>query len=145
VATIPSTSDFIIVLTCYREIADLEWSEFEFGRAAVLHVRRAKNGKPSGIRPARAAAAISGFNLRLRDRTRRPFTPDVVNRPIKRIGDRAGLAFPVHAHMLWHACGYALPMSGATRDWPSHRSIQRTTRYTQSSAAPFKVFPEVGA
>jgi integrase len=29
------------------EICDLEWSQVEFGRSASLHVRRAKNGKPS--------------------------------------------------------------------------------------------------
>jgi integrase len=29
------------------EICDLEWSQVEAGRAASLHVRRAKNGKPS--------------------------------------------------------------------------------------------------
>jgi hypothetical protein len=33
-----------------------------------------------------------------------------VNRLIKRIGERAGFAFPVHAHMLRHGCGYRWPM-----------------------------------
>jgi type 1 fimbriae regulatory protein FimB/type 1 fimbriae regulatory protein FimE len=42
-----------------------------------------------------------------------PFTADAVNRLIKRIGERAGLSFPVHAHMLRHACGYALANAGA--------------------------------
>jgi type 1 fimbriae regulatory protein FimB/type 1 fimbriae regulatory protein FimE len=41
-----------------------------------------------------------------------PFTPDAVNRLIKRIGVRARFAFPVHAHMLRHACGYALANAG---------------------------------
>src|SRR6185312_10502453 len=34
------------------EIADLEWSQVEFGRSASLHIRRVKNGKPS-VRPLR--------------------------------------------------------------------------------------------
>jgi site-specific recombinase XerD len=41
-----------------------------------------------------------------------PFTPDAINRLIKRIGVRAGFASPVHAHMLRHACGYALANAG---------------------------------
>ena len=41
-----------------------------------------------------------------------PFTADAVYRLIKRIGKRAGFAFPVHAHMLRHGCGYALAQQG---------------------------------
>jgi hypothetical protein len=73
-----------------------------------------------------------------------PFTPDAINRLIKRIGERARLGFPIHAHMLRHACGYALANAGhdtrRIQDWLGHRSIQHTTRYTQLSAAPFKDF-----
>jgi type 1 fimbriae regulatory protein FimE len=73
-----------------------------------------------------------------------PFTPDAVNRLVKRIGERAGFAFPVHVHMLRHACGYALANAGhdtrRIQDWLGHRSIQHTTRNTQLSAAPFKDF-----
>jgi type 1 fimbriae regulatory protein FimB/type 1 fimbriae regulatory protein FimE len=29
------------------DICDLDWSQVEFGHSASLHVRRAKNGKPS--------------------------------------------------------------------------------------------------
>jgi integrase len=65
-----------------------------------------------------------------------PFTPDAVNRLIKRIGERARFAFLVHAHMLRHACGYALANAGhdtrRIQDWLGHRLIQHTTRYTQS-------------
>jgi integrase len=45
--------DATLILTAFRhglratEICDLEWSQVEFGRSASLHVRRAKNGKPS--------------------------------------------------------------------------------------------------
>ena len=34
------------------EIADLEWSQVEWGRNPALHVRRAKNGKPA-VHPVR--------------------------------------------------------------------------------------------
>jgi type 1 fimbriae regulatory protein FimB/type 1 fimbriae regulatory protein FimE len=149
--------DAALLLIGYRhglravEIADLEWSQIEFGRIATLHVRRAKNGKPS-------AHPLRGDEIRaLRDLQRQtnggfvfeterggPFTPDAVNRLIKRIGKRAGLPFPVHAHMLRHACGYALANAGhdtrRIQDWLGHRSIQHTTRYTELSAAPFNDF-----
>jgi hypothetical protein len=50
-----------------------------------------------------------------------PFTPDAVNRLIKRIGERARFAFPIHVHMLRHACDYALANAGhdtrAIQDW----------------------------
>src|SRR3981189_1025974 len=50
--------DATLVLVAYRhglrakEACELEWSQVEFGRSAALHVRRAKNGKPS-VHPVR--------------------------------------------------------------------------------------------
>ena len=71
-----------------------------------------------------------------------PFTSDAVNWVIKRIGERAGFAFPVHCHMLRHACGYALANAGhdtrALQDWLGHRSIQHNVRYTELSPTRFK-------
>jgi site-specific recombinase XerD len=71
-----------------------------------------------------------------------PFTTDAVNRLIKRIGERAGLPFQVHAHMLRHACGNAMANAGHDRrliqDWLGHRAIQHTVRYTELSPVRFK-------
>jgi type 1 fimbriae regulatory protein FimE len=73
-----------------------------------------------------------------------PFTPDAANRLIKRIGERAGFDFLVHAHMLRHGCGYALANAGhdtrTIQDWLGHRSIQHTVRYTELSPTRFKDF-----
>ena len=70
--------------------------------------------------------------------------PDAVNRLIKRIGERAGFAFPVHCHMLRHACCYALANAGhdtrALQDWLGHRSIQHTVRYTELLPTRFTDF-----
>jgi type 1 fimbriae regulatory protein FimB/type 1 fimbriae regulatory protein FimE len=150
--------DATMILIAYRhglraaEIADLEWSQIELGRNAALHVRRVKNGKPS-VHPLRGdeVRALRELRRQFPDSsfvfaTERggPFTTDAINRQIKSIGARAGLAFPVHAHMLRHGCGYALANAGhdtrRIQDWLGHRSIQHTTRYTQLSAAPFKDF-----
>lgn len=150
--------DATLILIAYRhglravELCDLEWSQVEFGRAATLHVRRAKNGKPS-------AHPLRGDEVRALRELRRqfpdsafvfatersgPFTPDAINRLIKRIGERAKFAFPVHAHMLRHGCGYALANAGhdtrAIQDWLGHRSIQHTVRYTELTATRFRDF-----
>ena len=51
--------DATLILVAFRhglravEIADLEWSQVEWGRNPALHVRRAKNGKPA-VHPIRA-------------------------------------------------------------------------------------------
>jgi len=57
-------------------------------------------------------------------------------------GARTGFPFKVHAHMLRHACGYALAMRGTTRGQFKTGSgiarIQHTVRYTELSPARFK-------
>lgn len=145
--------DATLIMIAYRhglravEIADLEWSQVEFGRNATLHVRRAKSAHPLRGEEIRALRdlqrrATTGFVFQ----TERagPFTSDAVNRLIKRIGDRAGFPFPVHAHMLRHGCGYALANAGhdtrSIQDWLGHRSIQHTVRYTELNATRFKDF-----
>lgn len=63
-------------------------------------------------------------------------------RLVKTIGARAKLSFGVHAHMLRHACGYALANAGhdtrLIQDWLGHRAIQHTARYTELSPTRFK-------
>ena len=118
--------DATLILIAFRhglravEICDLEWSQAELGRSAALHVRRAKNGKPS-VHPLRGdeVRALRELRRQFPDSvfvfaTERggPFTPDAVNRLIKRIGERASFPFKVHVHMLRHGCGYALVNQG---------------------------------
>jgi type 1 fimbriae regulatory protein FimB/type 1 fimbriae regulatory protein FimE len=54
---------------------------------------------------------------------------------IARLGERAKMPFPIHPHMLRHACGYALANAGhdtrALQAWLGHRNIQHTVRYTE--------------
>jgi type 1 fimbriae regulatory protein FimB/type 1 fimbriae regulatory protein FimE len=120
-------------------------------RRSRIHVRRVKNGKPSAHPLRDEARALRELRRQFPDTAfvftaerGGPFTADAINRHVKRIGERARFAFPVHAHMLRHACGYALANAGhdtrRIQDWLGHRSIQHTTRYTQLSAAPFKDF-----
>jgi len=56
----------------------------------------------------------------------------------------AGLPFPVHPHMLRHACGYKLANEGhdtrAIQMYLGHSNIQHTTRYTDLAAGRFSGF-----
>ena len=125
-------------------------SQVELGRSASLHVRRLKNGKPS-VHPLRGdeIRALRELRRQFPDSafvfaTERggPFTSAAVNRLITRIGARAKLQFPVHAHILRHACGCAPANAGhdtrALQDWLGHRNITHTVRYTELSPTRFK-------
>ena len=63
-----------------------------------------------------------------------PFTPDAVNRLIKRIGERAGFDFLVHVHMLRHACGFKLANDGV--DTRTIQAISATGRSSIRFAIP---------
>ena len=73
-----------------------------------------------------------------------PMTTDNVRKLVQRGGQEAKLPFPVHPHMLRHACGYKLANDGhdtrAIQHYLGHRNIQNTVRYTQLSAQRFKDF-----
>jgi len=60
------------------------------------------------------------------------------------IGMAAAFPFPVHPHMLRHACGFALAHARhdtrAIQEWLGHRNIQHTTRYTELTTHRFKDF-----
>jgi integrase len=132
------------------EACDLEWSQVDFD-TATLHVRRVKNGKP-------ATHPIRGNELRALRKLRRdttgpyvftsergaPFTPEALNRHIKRLAAKTSIGFLVHVHMLRHACGFKLANDGhdtcAIQDWLGHRAIQHTVRYTELSPTRFRDF-----
>jgi integrase len=71
-----------------------------------------------------------------------PFTRSGFAKMIERAGKAVGFAFPVHMHMLRHACGYYYANRGEdTRSlqlWLGHKSIQHTVRYAELSADRFK-------
>jgi len=63
---------------------------------------------------------------------------------IGRAGDQAQLGFPVHPHMLRHACGLKLINEGhdtrAIQHYLGHRNIQHTVRYTNLAPDRFRTF-----
>ena len=150
--------DACLLLLSYRhglrvsEVVNLRWDQIDL-KAGHLHVRRAKNGVPS-------THPLQGDELRaLRQVAREwpdrggfvfiserhgPMSPDGVRKMIARTGEEAGLPFPVHPHMLRHACGFKLANDGhdtrALQLWLGHRNIQHTVRYTELSPARFRNF-----
>jgi len=67
-----------------------------------------------------------------------------VRKIVARAGEDAKLGFPVHPHMLRHACGCKLANDGhdtrAIQHYLGHRNIQNTVRYTEMAPDRFKGF-----
>jgi type 1 fimbriae regulatory protein FimB/type 1 fimbriae regulatory protein FimE len=61
-----------------------------------------------------------------------------------RSGKAAKMPFPLHPHMLRHACGYKLANDGhdtrALQHYLDHKNIQHTVRYTELSPDRFRDF-----
>ena len=69
-----------------------------------------------------------------------------VHHIVAEAGRAAGFAFPIHPHMLRHACGFYLANKGvdtrALQQYLGHRNIQHTVRYTELTAQRFQNFWE---
>lgn len=151
--------DATMVLVAFRhglragELCSLRWDQVDLGRG-LLHVRRAKNGTPS-VHP------MGGAEIRALRRLKReqpesryvflterlaPMTTAGFRKLVARIGKSARFPFPVHPHMLRHACGYKLANDGqdtrAVQHYLGHKNIQHTVRYTELSPERFKSFWE---
>jgi site-specific recombinase XerD len=74
--------------------------------------------------------------------------PNIVNLTVKRrylsVGEAAKMPFPIHPHMLRHACGFKLANDGhdtrALQHYLGHKNIQHTVRYTEMAPDRFKDF-----
>jgi integrase len=147
--------DRTLILIMFRhglrvsEAVDLRWDQVDF-KAGSIHINRLKSGKP-------ATHYLEGDELRALRRLRReyakspfifvterggPLTRSTVNKLVARAGREAKLEFPVHPHMLRHACGYYLANKGVDtrtiQDYLGHVSITHTVRYTELSPQKFK-------
>jgi type 1 fimbriae regulatory protein FimB/type 1 fimbriae regulatory protein FimE len=150
--------DAAMVLIAYRhglrvaELVALRWDAIDFGHGR-LHVSRVK-GSAESVHP------LSGRELRALRRLKReqepaspfiftsergaPFTPAGFRKMIARLGVAASFDFPVHPHMLRHACGYKLANDGhdtrSLQAYLGHKNIQHTVRYTELAPMRFKNF-----
>jgi type 1 fimbriae regulatory protein FimB/type 1 fimbriae regulatory protein FimE len=149
--------DATMILLAYRhgfrvaELCSLRWDQVDLNQGFV-HVRRVKRGLPS-VHP------LHGPEIRALRRLKRemslspyvfiterggPMTTAGFRKMLARTGAISTLTFPVHPHMLRHACGYKLANDGqdtrAIQLYLGHRNIQHTVRYTLLRADRFKQF-----
>ena len=149
--------DGALIVLAYRhglqvsELVALRWEQLDL-RQGLLHVSRLKNGMPS-------THPLRGPELRALRRLQReyegsayvftterrgPLTDSAVRKIVARAGREAKLSFPVHPHMLRHACGFKLANEGhdtrAIQHYLGHRNIQHTVGYTELAPDRFKKF-----
>jgi integrase len=131
-----------MILIAYRhglrasEVCDLRWHQVELATGR-LHVRRSKRGTP-------AVNPLQGDELRALRRLQReqapgahvfvsergaPMAPKSFHALVQQLGERAGMPFAIHPHMLRHGCGYELANKGHDT-----RALQALARAPQRSA-----------
>ena len=151
--------DATMILTAYRhglrvaELCSLTWDQIDFSHG-LMHVRRIKNGISSvhqiggeEMRSLRALKREEGSS-RYVFMTERgaPMTSAGFRKLLSRLAVAAKFQFPVHPHMLRHACGYKLANDGrdtrALQHYLGHKNIMHTVRYTELSPERFKNFWE---
>jgi type 1 fimbriae regulatory protein FimE len=148
--------DATLIRLAYRhglrvsELVSLRWDQIDL-KQGLMHVSRLKNGVPSthplrgpelrGLR--QLQREYPGAYLLCTERGG-PMTTSTVRKLIARAGELAKLPFPIHPHMLRHACGYKLANEGhdtrALQHYLGHKNIQHTVRYTEMAPDRFKHF-----
>ena len=146
--------DATMILLAFRhglrasELCELQWSDVEF-EGATLHLRRAKGGATGThpllgdeLRALRALKRAANTSFIFVSERGASFSTSGFAKLIERAGVEAKLPFPVHAHMLRHACGFVLANKGTDtrtlQGYLGHRSIQSTVRYTELAPDRFK-------
>lgn len=149
--------DSTLILLSYRhglrvsEAVALRWDMVELDKGR-LHVKRMKSGLDS-VHPLRAPElrALRKLKREYPDSSYLfvgerggPITDSSARKIIARAGEQAGISFPVHPHMLRHACGFTLANRGhdtrAIQAYLGHKNIQHTVRYTELSSERFNDF-----
>ena len=141
--------DALMVLLAFRhglraaEVCDLRWEQIDFSSAQPCTSAALSDGTPATHPPdwqrdasvAQASTELPGAPGAFVFVSERgaPLSAPGFSRMVERAGRAAKLGIKVHAHMLRHACGYALANAGhdtrALQAYLGHRNIQNTTRY----------------
>jgi type 1 fimbriae regulatory protein FimB/type 1 fimbriae regulatory protein FimE len=130
------------------ELVGIQWNQIDLVRGTV-HISRLKNGIST-------EHPLTAIELRALKRLRRlhphsrfvflsnrdaPMTRANFNLILSELGRLARFDFPLHPHMLRHACGYKLANDGrdtrSLQHYLGHRNIQSTVGYTQLNSNRF--------
>ena len=149
--------DKTMILIAYRhalrvsELCALKWQQIDL-RQGQIHVVRLKGGVNS-THPLRGVELRALRKLQREYQSKQytfisergsPLTAGTVRKIVRRAGELAGLPFPVHPHMLRHACGFYLADQGhdtrAIQVYMGHANIQHTCRYTELAGRRFNSF-----
>ena len=149
--------DATMILLAYRhglrvaELCALRWDQLDL-KQGLIHVKRIKNGVDS-VHPLRGPELRALRKLQRETEqspylflTERggPMTAAGFRKMLSRLAKTTSLAFPVHPHMLRHACGYKLANEGhdtrAIQHYLGHKNIQHTVRYTELTSDRFQNF-----
>lgn len=158
------TRNVVMIDLLYRhalraaEAVALRWDAIDrSGR--VLHVARLKNGV-AAVHPLKTDELVRLTKLYKSQRLMTfahaepsnvlcspvglPISTRTVHHTISRLGRLAGFSWPIHPHMLRHACGYYLANRGHdTRSiqlYLGHADIKNTTLYTVLDPSRFQLF-----
>ncbi len=149
--------DTTLMLLMYRhglrvsEVTSLRWESIDL-KTALLHVRRLKHGvaatHPLHGPELRALRKLQQAQLELTyvflSERGSPLSDRTIRHILLRAGIDAQLPFPVHPHMLRHACGFYLANKGidtrSIQHYLGHRNIQHTVRYTDLAPHRFRDF-----
>jgi integrase len=149
--------DATAILLAYRhglrvsELCALRWDQADLAQG-LLHINRRKKGTPSthplrgdelrALKKLRRDAPFSAYVF-LSER-KAPMSPAGFRKMLATVGEASSLGFPIHPHMLRHACGFKLANDGhdtrAIQHYMGHRNISNTVRYTELAADRFKDF-----
>lgn len=148
-----------LILLGYRhglrvgELVSLRWDQIDWSMGTI-HINRLKRGVPSThplrgpeLRALRQLQQKSCQSVYIFSTSKgMPLGDRTIRKIVAEAGVAAGLSFPVHPHMLRHACGYYLACHGhdtrAIQDYLGHRKIAHTVRYTALAPDRFKKFWE---
>ncbi len=149
--------DSTMIMLAYRhglratELCLLRWEHVDLS-AGVIQCNRLKGSvdslQPLGKDEAKALARLEretklgGVPWIFRTRQNVRMTRMRFGMIVAKAGRDARIPFPIHPHMLRHACGFKLVNDGVDirliQSYLGHRNIQHTVRYTEVSPARFK-------
>jgi integrase len=147
--------DSTMILEAFRhglrvsELVAWRWDQVDLD-AGTVYVSR-KKGSKSGMHTLerdeiaalkRLAPPKDRTGFVFRSERDGPLSESAFFKLLLRAAKQAEFDFPVHPHMLRHACGFELARAGhptrMIQDWLGHRNIQHTVRYTENDPERFR-------